>query len=267
MNERRMPQISRAAYPSQAVGEPQSSIQSRAEMLPMPMPMLRAPGAHGQKTMPAPALSMPVMVRPKSSRSVNIVLAIDGSTSMKGRKIAAANKAAGDLVYAIASLPGAEKFKIEVIEFGEVARVLEPRAGISPFVTPVYEVGARSGGTNITAALELAEFEIQRCSISDHAAGLKSSAVLILLSDGEHNCGGIRPEAVAQRLASAGVNVVTIGFGTDADHTALSRIASGNLSFTAYDEAALRALFVKLGATLSQAAAAGTPFTALGCTI
>jgi Ca-activated chloride channel family protein len=77
-----------------------------------------------------------------------------------------------------------------------------------------------SGSTNIADALEKAGEELNSLrSRPDNAP------VIVLLTDGRSNAGG-DPQAVAQSLKDQGIEIYTIGLGSDVDATALQNIAS-----------------------------------------
>ncbi|MCK5795247.1 MAG: VWA domain-containing protein [Anaerolineales bacterium] len=109
-----------------------------------------------------------------------------------------------------------------------------------------------SGGTNFTAALNLAEecfanktsqskgnfvsnmlaelFFETKAKNPGYSAGDNSLKRIILLTDGEHNYGG-SPESVASRLKKTGVIIDCIGIGgtpEDVDEALLKKIASRN---------------------------------------
>lgn len=228
--------------------------QSRA--LQPTMPSLESPRVGATMTRPSPMMTMPSVAKPPSSRTVNLLLLLDVSSSMEGRKLWAANAAASDCLAEIASQPAVERFKSGLITFDGQARVLERLARMRAGCSAVVKANPGNGRTNIKAAVELAMRELEEQGQADRAGGLRPVSVVILLSDGCANVGDPQPEADRARVA--GVTVVTIAFGADADQAQLRRLATTPAhAYAAFDGPTLRALFSRLGATLSQAAAAG----------
>ena len=178
------------------------------------------------------------------------VIVGDGSPSMEGKKAADAQAAISQLVQELAAPANKGAFDVACCRFHERADVLLPIKSACDAAAEVGSLRLCSGGsgTNITSGLEEAE------KILDQRRNTEVKEVdpcVLIFSDGQHNTGP-RPEPVADRLKSANVTVVTIGYGNDADEDLLCRLASSPQHFfPCKDGKELRAFFAAVGATLS----------------
>ena len=205
----------------------------------------------------APSMSMPAVGKPPSARVVNLVLAVDVSSSMAGEKLRAANTAASECLHQIATQPIAERFCNGIVTFDGVARITQPLVRMQAGVSQIVNASLGNGATNIKAAMDAAIDMLEAKANDDRASGLRPVSVICLLSDGCANAGG-DPQASADRARASGITVVTIAFGSDADQAQLRRVATTpQHAYSAFDGSALRELFARFGATLSQAAAGG----------
>jgi Ca-activated chloride channel family protein len=153
---------------------------------------------------------------------VNAVLIVDRSGSMTGPKLQRAKDAAREL---LSKLNGDDRFAL--IDFGSDARVLVPSmAATGAAKERALELVERleaQGGTNLSAALELAAPELQR----GHA--LSRADKIFLASDGQANEGistrnGLL--AVARRAFGMSTTVSTFGVGEDYDEDIMTALAA-----------------------------------------
>ncbi len=155
--------------------------------------------------------------------TLGIVVAIDASGSMQGEPLRLAKEAA----WAAVQVLHPEDY-IGVIAFNKEAKELLAltKAGDRDIVKDRIARIQSGGGTDFTAALELAE--------EMFAEEVLSVRHLILLSDGESEPG--RFEACAQRLARAGITISTVGCGASLNVRDLSNIAAhgGGKFYPAY---------------------------------
>jgi Ca-activated chloride channel family protein len=158
---------------------------------------------------------------------VNAVLVIDRSGSMSGQKLARAKDAAREL---LARLNGDDRFAL--IDFGSSARLLVPSMAASgsakESALQLVNGLQAQGGTNISAALDLAGPELAR----GRAPGRVDK--VFLASDGQAN------EGIATRIGLMEVSrrafgeaaVSTFGVGADYDEDLMTSLAtqSGGLT-------------------------------------
>jgi Ca-activated chloride channel family protein len=85
------------------------------------------------------------------------------------------------------------------------------------------------GSTNISEGMQLGGNTLSKLT--------KGAKVIVLLSDGMHNTGTVDPVDVARSFKDKGYRVFSIGFGEDADRTALRQMASSPVDFFAANDA------------------------------
>ncbi len=178
----------------------------------------------------------------KRQVGVDLVLALDSSSSMEGAKLAAAVAAARALLDELE--PRTDR--VGLVTFDGVARrdyvITQDFAAISRRLDQIV-LGT---GTRIDLGLErsLAELEVRGRAGSRRA--------VVLLSDGRPSEG---TEARALELAAlardSDVSVFTVGLGDDADGTLLSRLAKDpSYAYLAPDAAELAAIYRRIAVTL-----------------
>ena len=161
---------------------------------------------------------------------VNAVLVLDRSGSMTGPKLARAKEAAREL---LSRLNGDDRFAL--VDFGSSARLLVPSMAASGAAKEralaLVNALEAEGGTNLSAALELAAPELAK-----GRAGGRADKIF-LASDGQAN-EGISTRSglldVARRSFGDKTTVSTFGVGEDYDEdlmTALAAQAGGQTHF------------------------------------
>lgn len=154
--------------------------------------------------------------------SIAMMLLIDRSGSMSGRKIELAKEAAR----ATAEALGAED-RIGIIQFDNIARPLVrlQRAGNRYRIATQINKLTASGGTHIYPALQQAH-----TALTGVQARVKH---VILLSDGQAPRRGI--DALVRGMRNAGITVSTVGVGAEVDRSLIESIADrggGRFYFT-----------------------------------
>lgn len=189
----------------------------------------------------------------QAKEGVNVVLVIDDSGSMQATdyqptRIEAAKEAAGRL---LSQLNAKDNAGIVVFSSGATTA-----AYLSPDKDRVMEklrsIAPNTGQTAIGDGLALAV---------DMAKSLPSQKkVVVLLSDGVNNAGVITPDEAVGFAQSAGIQVFTVGMGSD-QPSILGYDWVGNPQYATLDEATLQSIAEKSGgkyfksvnsATLSQ---------------
>jgi Ca-activated chloride channel homolog len=177
----------------------------------------------------------------QTKEGVNVVLVIDDSGSMQASdyqptRIEAAKNAAGIL---LSSLDAKDNAGIVLFESGATTA-----AYLSPDKDRVREklmsITPKTGQTALGDGLALAV---------DMAKSLPSKKkVIVLLSDGVNNAGVISPAEAVGFAQSAGIQVFTVGMGSD-QPTVLGYDWMGNPQYATLDEATLRSIAEKTGGT------------------
>jgi Ca-activated chloride channel homolog len=180
-----------------------------------------------------------------------VMLAIDVSASMQAvdvspTRLAAAQKSAGEFVD---EMPA--PFRLGLVAFDGVARVLVPPTSDHGEVTAAIkrlQLGPRTAaGEAVYAALDA--IEAATTSTTRPAATGKSTARIVLMSDGVTTTGRPVTEA-AQAAKAAGVPVSTIAFGTDTGTVTIG----GETIAVPVDRDSLRELAGDTGGTFFEAA-------------
>jgi Mg-chelatase subunit ChlD len=188
-----------------------------------------------------------------------VVIALDGSGSMaENNKDRAASEATFGLCQELARPMNKDGFVVAVIRFStkaEVVHPFEPASSLIGHLQP-HKVGWRAGDTNISAALELARELLKGSPAQPSTAALRYvKPLVVLMSDGIHNCGP-SPVPVADDLKGM-ADVLAVAFGDDADAQMLQAIATPQLSVRCRTGADLRCYFAEIGRTLTVTRAAG----------
>ncbi len=154
---------------------------------------------------------------------VNAVLVLDRSGSMTGPKLDRARDAARALVQALG-----EGDRLAIVEFSSDAAVLFPSSPMTgearARVLTALDALQASGGTNLSAAFDLAAPELLR----GHAGGRTDK--VFLASDGQANEGICDREGLLRlaRRDFAGATLSTFGMGEDYDEDLLTAFAAQN---------------------------------------
>ena len=198
----------------------------------------------------------------RSTEGIDIVLALDASTSMTAEDFApnrfeAAKSVAADFIR------GRTSDRIGLIVFAAQAYTQAPLTLDYPFLLEMLRqvrMGAIEDGTAIGTAIATSAARLRD---SDAA-----SKVVILLTDGQSNRGQIDPETAAEAAQALGVRVYAIGVGSDGgripsgpfggflgqptadiDEATLRQVAetTGGRYFRATDVEALRSIYAAIG--------------------
>jgi len=145
-----------------------------------------------------------------TSEGINIVLAIDLSSSMLAQDFQPQNRleVAKDVVKRFITARSSDR--IGVVAFAAEALTQVPLTTDYPVVTGAVDnlaAGQLEDGTAIGTAIATAANRLR------DAPG--RSRVMILLTDGENNRGSIDPRTAAKAAAVFGIKIYTIGVGTE----------------------------------------------------
>ncbi len=147
----------------------------------------------------------------------DVILVMDRSSSMVGDPMRAAKGAARSFV----ELLDVRFHRVALLSFATDVTLDTPLAeDVAPVVAAIEALVA-NGETDISGALEAA---------ADHFTDARRPFALpaiVLLTDGRDTVGTDSPVAAAARLLASGVQIYTIGLGTDVDDDLLRLIASG----------------------------------------
>lgn len=148
---------------------------------------------------------------------VDVILVLDRSGSMGGSKIAAAKQAAIQFVNQM----GAND-QVGVVSFNQTASLNQQlTTDKNSAVTAINGLTA-SGTTDIADGIVTAETELKSNRHRNNNA-----PVMIVLSDGRHN-NGANLLQTATTVKNSGIEIITIGLGTDADEQQLRKVASSD---------------------------------------
>jgi Ca-activated chloride channel family protein len=145
-----------------------------------------------------------------TSEGINIVLAIDLSSSMLAQDFQPQNRieVAKDVVKRFIAARTSDR--IGVVAFAAEALTQVPLTTDYPVVSAAVDnlmIGQLEDGTAIGTAIATAANRLR------DAPG--RSRVMILLTDGENNRGAIDPRTAAKAAAAFGIKIYTIGVGTE----------------------------------------------------
>jgi Ca-activated chloride channel family protein len=158
---------------------------------------------------------------PESRRAVDMVVVLDRSGSMAGRKLNNAGRAIADLIGRLS-----ERDRFALVSYAGTVRRHTPllpatTAHRSRLLTEVAQIEA-GGGTNLGAGLEMG------MALLKSAPKRSGLGRLILISDGLANKGIVDPAALGRRAADAreyGFAVSTVGVGDDFNETLMTTLA------------------------------------------
>lgn len=187
------------------------------------------------------------------------ILVRDASSSMEGQKAAEASDACHGLVRKLASPENKDGFYMGVVDFADKARIVHNLTKATELVNQLTPI-APSGETNITAALQKALDLLKKGSTLETEGIRFRRPAVILLSDGCHNKGD-GPENAADQLKKE-ADLVTVGFGSDADEALLKSLALTPQHFYHIrDGRELRHFMADVGDTMSRSIQAGIDST------
>lgn len=201
-----------------------------------------------ETAMPVIKVSKPIKIPDgvSSNAKQHVVLVRDNSSSMRGHKIDELNLASSALVTELADPENKDGFICSIVDFSS-------DASCSVFAEPATSLRAplakASGGTNFERALTEAADTVEAFKGKPNAEGWTFLRPQVLfLSDGQSQASTGSITAL-QEIA----NVTAIAYGSDADTSMLSRIASdGQVHIVGADGDELRKFLAQVGQTLSQ---------------
>ncbi len=190
------------------------------------------------------------------------ILCRDGSPSMSGQKGKDASQACFQLVREFSNPANKGGFRTSVIDFSSSAKVKHDCViaadlvqNLRPISTPLS-----SGGTNITAGLELADQLCRKRPSNGDADVYWLRPVVVLFSDGCHNTGP-KPGPAAEALRKH-TDIVTVAYGSDADIALLLKLAtSSQHHYQCKDGSDLCQFFAAVGTTMMASLASGVDAT------
>ena len=202
-------------------------------------------------------------VRERTAEGIDIVLALDISTSMTAEDFAPNRFEAAKLV-AAEFVRSRETDRVGLVVFAAQAFTQAPLTLDYTFLlTMLREVrmGLVEDGTAIGTAIATATARLRESPAE--------SKVVILLTDGQNNRGQVDPQTAAEAAAALGVRIYAIGLGSEGgtvrgrmpfggtflqpapevDETALRQVAAttGGRYFRATDASALRSIYGAIG--------------------
>jgi len=194
-----------------------------------------SPTALPSSTPPPAPIYLPLALRercdPKHERA-DIVLVMDTSSSMSGRKLTDAKSAALaftellDLADDAGEEHDRDGDQVSVVRFDSEAELVLGLTGDRRAARAAIQGLRVRRGTHIDKGLRLALAELRS---ERRRAG--NTAVAVLLTDGMHNGVPDAELAAADELRAAGVRLYTIGLGEDADHQRLKVMAGDSARY------------------------------------
>lgn len=176
----------------------------------------------------------------------HVIICFDTSGSMGGRKIDESNLAKSELVSVVAAPENKDGFLITAIGFdsGAVRKVFAQSA-----INLTLPPDSAGGGTNFEAALaECSQAQADFDARPNPDGYLFMRPIVLFMSDGHDRANDNTIKAVHEVA-----DVIAIGFGQDANHKTLGKIASdGQVHVIGTKGGELRAFLSEVGQTLSQ---------------
>ena len=183
----------------------------------------------------------------------------DSSISMTGPKAQEASTGCNELVSELALPENKDGFYVGIVDFSQDAHIANPITA-AKYLAGMMNPISVSSSTNITAGLQQAINLLQSPVPEQDVNCSFLRPVVILFSDGQHNCGN-PPEVVASQLKDI-ADLVTVAFGSDADEALLCRLATSPEHFyRCRDGRELRQFLAAVGKTLKDTRKAGVNAT------
>jgi Ca-activated chloride channel homolog len=192
------------------------------------------------------------------SEGIEIVIAVDVSTSMltEDVKPSRLELAKAELKRLIERLSGD---KVGLIVFAGSGYLLSPlttdHSALSMYLDTLSPDSVSRQGTIIKPALEEALGAFKRGGADEEDDEIRVTRVIVIASDGEDHEEGALEEA--RTLASKGVRIYTIGFGTEQGGPIPDRDAQGNMRGYKKDEKGQPIMSTHKGDFMRKLAAAG----------
>jgi Ca-activated chloride channel homolog len=174
---------------------------------------------------------------------VDVVLVVDRSPSMEGRKMNGA-KEAMKMLNSLMSFP---RDQLALVSFASTGVLDQPLTTDRSAIDTAIDALTPSNGTNIAEGIMLADREF-----SSRRHNPDATMIMVVLSDGLSNKGG-DPQEAAAAAKSHGVRVIAIGWGHDAEEEVLRAIASSPQDYYFAPEASeLTAIYKTIAETMQQ---------------
>ena len=161
------------------------------------------------------------------SEGINIVLAVDVSSSMLAEDFSPSNRLDVAKQQSIKFIQGRRDDRIGLVSFAAQALTQEPLTvdyGVLDQAVRNLNVGQLEDGTAIGTAIATAANRLR--------AAPGKSKVIVLLTDGENNRGQVDPRTTAAAAAAFGIKIYTIGVGTEGQaRLPIGRGADGQIRY------------------------------------
>ncbi len=188
---------------------------------PSPSPTSTPPPITVDLPVPPPALYLPISLHLACHRlrqGADVVLVLDTSGSMRGRKLADAKDAGLALVELMRLAPGADQ--VALVRFDAAAELVHPLgADLARFAAALRSLDAREG-TAIDQGLQAGWAEL-----TGPRRAPANAPVMVLLTDGRQTGTPGAELVAAASVRAAGVALYVIGLGPDVDADTLRAIA------------------------------------------
>ena len=159
------------------------------------------------------ALADPVIYRHErvyTSRGTDIMFVLDISPSMAARDVGSLSRieAAKQAIVSLVEENAGNAYGLTVTA-NEAAVTVPPTTDSAFFLQRLTQtsVGSKGDGTAIGTGLASAVFHL--------AVSTAPKKCIVLVTDGENNAGEIHPETAAELAAKNGINIYTVGVGTN----------------------------------------------------
>jgi len=172
------------------------------------------------------SLASPILIdksNPLNRKGIDIVLAIDGSGSMRASGLSETRETRFKTVQRVVRDFIAKRLNdnVGIVLFGDFAFIASPVTYEKEIVSEMVSYLQTGMAGDNTAIGEGIEQSIRALMYSK-----AKSKVIILLSDGEHNSGRISPKDAVKIAQDQGVKIYTIAVGDDFDPAVLQEIAA-----------------------------------------
>jgi len=185
-------------------------------------------------------LYLPISLRERCDpqhQHADVVLVLDTSSSMEGRKLEDAKGAALTFVELMDLSP--DRDQVAIVRFDAESEVVQPLSIDHEAIASAVRGLCVRRGTHVDAGLLAALHELQ-----SQRRNVANGSVAVLLTDGVHNGKPGADLTAARRLREAGIRLYTIGLGADVDEEALQAMAGDRRRyFFAPDSGQLAAIY------------------------
>jgi len=194
------------------------------------------------------SLASPILIdksNPLNRKGIDIVLAIDGSGSMRASGLSETRETRFKTVQRVVRDFIAKRLNdnVGIVLFGDFAFIASPVTYEKEIVSEMVSYLQTGMAGDNTAIGEGIEQSIRALMYSK-----AKSKVIILLSDGEHNSGRISPKDAVKIAQDQGIKIYTIAVGDDFNPAVLQEIAAqtDGKSFAALNEEELKGVYEEI---------------------